>query len=397
MTLHLIALALAGLLTSAAGSSSWPGLWGPARNASVSDAPPAPAGVDVVWRRAAGSGYSEIAVHDGLAITMEARGDSDIVVAFDAATGRERWNVRVGAAYKGHDGSDDGPIATPAVSGGDVFVLGPFGQLLAIDIATAHVRWRHDLTMEFGALGPVYGFAPSPLVEGNLVIVPTTGPASRGLLAFDKQSGALAWSRAVARKPSYASAIAATLGGVRQVIAVAGDAVYAVSPGDGRLLWRAASTNGDAEVANPPIVLPGDRVLISDWDQSILIAVTARDGAFSTREVWRSPRLRAYNGPAVYRDGYLYAFVGPQLICMDADTGDVKWRERTGPGTLMGLGPNLVVLAGDLHIVRAIPDRYEVLHRTPVFTTGRTITGPSYADGRLFVRNLKEMVALQLK
>ncbi|MDQ3170125.1 MAG: PQQ-binding-like beta-propeller repeat protein [Acidobacteriota bacterium] len=394
---HLLTIVLFGLIAPAADTTSWPGLWGPSRNASVADAPAAPTGADVLWRHANEGGYSEIAVHDGFAVTMEQRAGDDFVVALDAATGRERWRVRVGAGYKGHDGSDNGPIATPAISGADVFALGPFGQLMAIDLKTGKERWRHDLAKAYGATAPLYGFAPSPLVEGRHVIVPTSGASSKGLLAFDRATGTLAWSTSVATKPSYSSAIAATLGGVRQVIAVSGDAVYAVSPADGKVLWRAASTNGDEEVANPPIVLPGDRVLISDWAQSVLIGVTRRNGAFTTSEIWRSPRLRANNGPTVYRDGHLYGFVGPQLICMDANTGDVKWRERTGPGTLIALGNNLLVLAGDLHIVRAVPERYELVHKMPVFASGRTITGPSYAGGRLYVRNQKEVVALRLK
>lgn len=381
-------------------ATSWPGLWGPSRNGVVAAA--TPTGIDVLWRRASGSGYSEIAVHGGLAITMEARGANDIVVALDAATGRERWNVPVGPTYRGHSGSDDGPIATPTIAGGDVFALGPFGHLLAIDMSTAHVRWRHDLRADFGARAAAYGFAASPLVEGDLVIVPTWGASSKGLLAFDRESGRLVWSRSVAVEASYASAVAATIGGVRQVIAVAGDAVYAVNPSDGALLWRARGPRtGDAEVANSAIVLPGDRVLVSDWDTSVLIGVTRTNGTFATNELWRSTRLRSSNGPTVYRDGFLYGFVGPQLICVDAATGDVRWRERTGAGTLIALGDSLVVLidgTGQLLVVRPSPARFETLHTANVLADGvRAVTGPSYADGRLYVRNLREIVALQLR
>ena len=394
---HLLTIVLLGFLAPAADTTSWPGLWGPSRNASVADAPAAPTGADVLWRHANEGGYSEIAVHGGYAVTMEQRAGDDFVVALDAATGRERWRVRVGAGYVGHDGSDNGPIATPTISGADVFALGPFGQLMAIDLKTGTERWRQDLAKAHGATAPIYGFAPSPLVEGRLVVIPTSGAASKGLLAFDRATGKLVWSTLVAKKPSYSSPVAATLGGVRQIIAVSGDAAYAVSPSDGKLLWRAASTNGEPEVTNPPIVLPGDRVLVGDFEQSVMIGVTRSNGAFTTREIWRSQRLRANNGPILYRDGHLYGFVGPQLICVNADTGDVKWRERTGPGTLIALGNNLMVLAGDLHIVRARPDRYELVHKMPIFTSGRTITGPSYAGGRLYARNQKEVVALRLK
>lgn len=90
--------------------------------------------------------------------------------------------------------------------------------------------------------------------------------------------------------------------------------------------------------------------------------VTRSGEAVAATEVWRSPRVRAYNGPAIYRDGLLYTFTGPRLLCVDAATGDVKWQERIGAGTLMGMGANLAVLgqtSGELRIVRASPAGYE--------------------------------------
>jgi glucose dehydrogenase len=52
----------------------------------------------------------------------------------------------VGPAYRGHGGSDDGPISTPALEGNDLFALGPHGHLIAVDATTGTERWRHDLT-----------------------------------------------------------------------------------------------------------------------------------------------------------------------------------------------------------------------------------------------------------
>ena len=112
-----VLLPLLMLLTSAnlAAGQDWPGLWGPARNATTAGRPIRD--TEVMWRRPVAGGYSEIAVHDGRAVTMEMRDGDDFIVALDAATGREQWSVRVGPTYKGHGGSDDGPISTPAVAG----------------------------------------------------------------------------------------------------------------------------------------------------------------------------------------------------------------------------------------------------------------------------------------
>ena len=123
-----------------------------------------------------------------------------------------------------------------------------------------------------------------------------------------------------------------------------------------------------------------------------------KDGkALRATEMWRSPKLRAYNGPTLYRDGLLFAFVGPWLVCADASTADIKWREKVGEGTLVAVGSHLLALgqtSGDLRVVRISPDRYEEVLRTRVLTPDVvSVTGPSVANGRVFIRNLREMAS----
>ncbi len=286
------------------------------------------------------------------------------------------------------------------MEGNDLFALGPHGHLIAVDVATGKERWRHDLVNAFGAAAPTWGFAASPLIQDRLVIVPTGGANSKGLLAFDRTTGRLAWNAAVAKATAYASAVSATIGGMRQIIAVASDRVFAVAPADGRVLWSAPGPGGNIEVANSALALPGDRLLLSNWEESVMIAISGRDGAFATREIWRSPRLRAANGPTIYRDGFLYGFAGALLICMNAETADVLWRERTGAGTVIAVGDQLVILgqdSGEMQIATVSREGFALRHRTRVLAAGtRAVTGPSFADGRLYVRNLKEILALRV-
>ena len=378
--------------------AEWPGLWGPARNGVVSGRLSPSGSGEVLWRRPVDGGYSEVVVAGGRAFTMELHAGVDYVVGLDAATGREHWRLRVGPTYRGHGGSDDGPISTPAVEGNDLFALGPHGHLVAVDVASGRERWRHDLPDAFAATPPTWGFAASPLIDGRLVIVPTGGPKSRGLLAFDRISGRLVWEASVATATAYASAVSATIGGERQIIAVASDRVFAVAPADGRVLWSAPGPGGHIEVSNSVLALPGDRLLLSNWEESMLIGVSRTNGVYSTRQIWRTPRLHRSNGPTIYRDGSLYGFAGAILICMDAQTTEVRWRERTGAGTLIGLGTDIVLLgqdSGELQIATVSPDGFTMRHRTRPLATGtRAVTGPSFAGGRLYLRNVKEIVAL---
>ena len=102
-----------------------------------------------------------------------------------------------------------------------------------------------------------------------------------------------------------------------------------------------------------------------------------------------------------HRNGFLYGFAGNILVCIDLATQQIRWRERTGAGTVIGVGDDVVFLgqeSGELQIAGVSPDAFTSRHRARVMADGvRAVTGPSFADGRLYVRNLKEIVALRVK
>jgi outer membrane protein assembly factor BamB len=404
----LFAIALIGALPgqsvepqSSSASASWPGLWGPARNGAAAAGVQTPTRLRQLWRHPAAGGYSEVASDGKRAYTMELKDGVDYVVAFDAQSGREQWRARVAETYKGHDGSHDGPISTPALAGSDLYALGPNGHFVALDAATGKERWRHDLVKAFGVAGPAYGFGSSPLVDGNLVILQTGGEKSGGLMAFDRATGKQAWHASHAKTPAYASAVLATIAGTRQIIAGGGDNTFAVSPADGGLLWSFKGPSAGEELSNSPMVLPDDRVLLSFWGELVALKVAKQGETLTATQLWRSPRIRNVMGPTIHKDGFLYGFASGMLVCLDASNGEAKWRQRTYEGSLVGLGDHMLLLgrgSGELHVIRASPDGYSEVMKTPVFTPGATsITGPSVAGNKIFLRNVEEIVAFQIE
>ena len=396
-----MSLTAAGVPEANSDPQLWPGLWGPSRNGMAARDARTPRKFRELWRHKSAGGYSEVASDGTRAYTLEMKDGQDFAVAFDAASGREVWRTRIAETYRGHDGSHDGPISTPAVVNGDLVAFGPHGHLVVMDAATGKEKWRQDLAKSLGATSPAYGFGSSPLVDGNLVVIYGGGEKAGGLFAFDRATGKQVWHAAHSKSPGYASAVSATLAGVRQIVAGAGDRIFAVSPSDGRLLWSVAGPSAGEELSNSPMVLPDDRVLLSYWGEAVMLKVS-RDGEnLTATQLWRSPRIRNTNGPAIYRDGHLYGFGGPILVCVDAATGDVKWRQRTYEGSLVGVGDHLLLLgrgSGELTVVRASPEGYAEIAKHPVFTPGSTsITGPSVAGTRVFLRNVEEIVALQIE
>src|SRR5687768_1655484 len=92
------ALVVAGILVYAAAGIAqgrgWTQFGGPSRNFTI-DAPPLSAwpaaGPKELWRRAIGEGYSPVAVDGGRLYTMMQRGEEEVVLSLDAATGETRW------------------------------------------------------------------------------------------------------------------------------------------------------------------------------------------------------------------------------------------------------------------------------------------------------------------
>jgi outer membrane protein assembly factor BamB len=383
-------------------SEDWPRLWGPSGNARFDGAGHVAQAATLkareLWRRPIGSGFSGLSVVGGRGYTAESDGKEDHAVAFDAATGRELWRIALGPTYRGHDGSRDGPISTPSVAGNRVFVLSAHGLLVALDAASGKKIWQRDVKTEDEAAEPNWGFATSPLVVGDRVILQAGGD-KRPLLALDAATGRLLWSQAHGKGATYASPLVGTLGGVEQVVVLGNEALYAVRPEDGSVLWSITS-GGRGEAGRSPLLLSDDRVLVPSWEEVRLVKVTAKDGAFSAAEVWRSPRLKSSWSPTVFHRGHLFGLNAGYLMCLDPDSGDARWREKVYPGSLILVDGQLVILgeqSGDMRIAEASPEGYREKLRVPVFNAGATsMTGPTFAGGRLFLRNVEEIVALEV-
>ncbi len=401
MAVGVVLAAASGYSHDRGGSTDWSGLWGSARDGvtamrlALGETPSA----RVVWRRPIGSGFSGISAAAGRGFTGESDGTDDYVAAFDLATGRETWRARLGPTYRGHDGSKDGPISTPTLDEGRVFIVGPKGGLLAFDAATGRVLWRHDLRVDFGAPEPTYGFGVSPLVAGDRLIV-AAGGATHNLAAFDKVSGKLRWAVNHSKATGYASPVLATLAGRSQIVVHAGDAVYGASPEDGALLWT-HPLGPPVEADRPPLALPGDRVLLQRWEESRLLQIERGAGGLTVREVWKSPRLRSSYSPTILHEGHLYAMGGPNLLCVDPANGNIVWREKVYPGALIMVDGHLLHLgeqSGELRVASASPSGYRQRLKTPVFNAGATSsTTPSFALGFVLMRNVEEIVALELR
>jgi enterochelin esterase-like enzyme/outer membrane protein assembly factor BamB len=356
-------------------------------------------GLERVWSRPLGSAYSGIVMADGRLVTTFSDGESDYLVALDPPTGAEQWRYRISDTYKGHDGSDDGPLATPTLDGGVVYGLGAWGRLFAVSLEDGKERWRRDLVADFGAVKPHYGFTTTPTVIGDLLVVETGGDDGRSISAFDRWTGELRWS--TGDDPvRYQSPMAFDLGGEASLVAVTDRSLIGLAPTTGEVLWKHQHTEGDARGfgSAQPVPVGEGGILLTDNPESALFQVRKNAEGYTVEEVWRTRALRGSFAIPVPYEGYLYGFSGNFLTCVDAATGKPVWKSRPpGQGNLVLVDGHLVILTrdGEIVIAEATPEEYSEVSRVQALDRGY-YTRPSFADGTIYVRNLVDISAISV-
>jgi outer membrane protein assembly factor BamB len=351
----------------------------------------------LLWRQPVGLGWSAFAIAGGRAITQEQRAGEEVVAAYDLASGRPLWvhadRLRFDSVIAG-----DGPRAVPTIDGGRVFTVGSTGLLNALDAETGRKLWSHDIVKENGAIVPDFGKVTAPLVVGERVVVSAGGPGGRSLVAYEKDTGELAWAAGEDRS-GYGSPALLTLLGRPQLVSFNAGSVTAHEPASGRVLWTHAWPPAQPNVA-PPLPVAPDRVLLSAGYGvgSKLFEIAPAGDAYQARVLWESPRLKAKFVNMVLLDGFVYGLDDGILACLDPATGERKWKAgRYGHGQMILVERTLLVQTeeGELVLVEPNPEGLKELARFDALSA-KTWNPPALAAPYLLVRNDKEAACYEL-
>lgn len=406
----LLLITLLGSLSIKA--SDWPQWRGPERAShSSTKLDSLPKQLKVVWKNPVGPGFSAPIVANNKLIYLDEQGGQEVAHCLDAKTGRELWNTD----YARSEGDEwgTGPRSTPFIDGDRVYVQSMNGEFRCLNFADGKVRWGFsfkDYGIQFStksAEGTAArrGNSGSGIVEGNYVYVPV-GAKGASVVCFDKLTGKEIW-KSGNDEAAYSSFVVGTLASRKQLVAFTAEALTGLDLKTGEALWRVPFRTGAKRHAATPI-LDGDTVTVNSQTIGVVRVKVEKTGdTFTGTQQWVNKPLTINLATPVLVDGHLYSY-GPirtkDFVCVNAATGETKWRQdgfglgkdQTDYSSTIAVGKNVLTLTydGQLILIAGNPEKYTELGRAQV--CGKTWSYPALADGKLFVRDGRELQCLDL-
>ena len=401
------------LICSLANAAEWPQFGGPNRNFMVdakglADSWPA-SGPKKLWSRPLGEGYSAVAVDGGALYTMYRRGDDEVVIAMDAATGKTRWEYAYNAAFIQGLAMENGagPHSTPLIVGDRVYTIGILAVLHCFDKNSGKILWKRDLYSEYPmATRMGRGYSGSPILYKNTIIL-TLGGKGHAVVALKPEDGSLAWAaNDYANAPS--SPVLINVQGKDQLVTFLDDGdgsqkegiIAGLDPNNGKLLWtHPHKTSWDLNIALPVWGDDGILLISSAYGTgSRAIQVTPS----GVKELWANNRMKVHHSTMVRIGDYVYGSSGDfgpaPMMATNVKTGEMKWQERAfAKANFVYADGKFIVVDEDgvVALAKFTPEGATVLSKASLLEHNAW-TAPSLAGTKLYVRDRKSIVALEV-
>ena len=386
------------------------GQWrGPNRDGFVVAATPWPDGLDAArleqrWRSDLAPSYSGPVIAGTAVIVTETRDKkTEHVRALDRVTGREIWQASWEGAMKVpfFAASNGSWIrSTPCVDGDRVYVAGMRDLLVCLDVATGREIWRKDFMEELKSPLPAFGFVSSPLVRGDHVFV----QAAAGFVKIDKRTGKVVWrvldDGGGMMGSAFSSPCPVVLGGVPQILVQTRDDLAGVDPDAGRVLWKTKVEAFRGMNIVTPTVHDGRVFTTSYGGGSWLFAVDPARADKPVEQVWRN-KIQGYMSTPIVIGSHAYVHLRNQrFACLDLTSGKEAWVTKPFGRywSLVAQGDRILALdeTGDLRLIRATPEKYDLLGEAKV-AKAESWAHLAVEGDEVYVRDLEGLTAYRWK
>ena len=378
------------------------------------------------WSIPIGPGYSGPTVAEGRVYVMDRAATDDgstqneRILCVSAKNGEKIWEHLYAAPYK--IGYTAGPRASVTIDRGEAFAVGAMGHFFALNAATGHVLWQHDLKAEYNIEMPIWGIAASPLMFNDLVIQQVAGSDGACMVAFDRKSGREVW-KALSERAAYSSPILLKQAGRDVLVCWTGDSLSGLDPSTGKVFWSEAMQPSRMPIGIASPSVDKDLIYVSSfYDGSLMVRMLP--DRLAIKKVWRlvgpdekkTESLHSMIGTPLVSDGYVYGVDSyGQLRCLNAETGERIWESQEAVPKARWATIHMVRHEdkvwmfnerGELLITKLSPKGVEILDRVHVIEPtkkqlndrgGVVWTHPAFAEQSIFVRNDERLVRASLK
>jgi outer membrane protein assembly factor BamB len=367
-----------------------------------------------LWEEPLGDGYSALLCDvDTVYATYSIRDKNDplkgdeFVVAFDAKTGKRRWEHKYDAPRPKELNNDfgPGPHSTPLIIGDKIFTVSCTAKFLCLDTKTGSEIWSKDLKKEHKAVLQMHGYGSSPVAYKGNILLPISKEKGSAIMAFKQSDGSVAW-KGGDFDPGYATLLPITALGVEQLIAFSTKAVLGLDAADGKTLWSVDHpTQWGANITTPVWCEKSDQIFISSayGMGSRGVRLEKAGSQIAAKEAWFNPKMKIQHADAICLDDWIYGSsgdFGPAfLAAVNVKTGEFGWRQRgIAKANVVHADGKLIVLDEDgaLYLVKADPAKYRLLGKVKDVCKKTAWTVPTLVGRTLYLRDREKIKALDL-
>jgi outer membrane protein assembly factor BamB len=372
-------------------------------------------GLKQVWKQPIGGGYSGICVADGKVFTMDLEkpivgknnpkeknqnpqpDGTERVLCLDAKTGKPLWSHKYEVRYGGLGGYNNGPRAMPTFHEGKLYTLGAVGHLFCFDANSGKILWSKDMVKDFKAQIPEWGFAASPVIDEDRVLIHSGAEPKGCLIAFDHNTGKEIW-RCISDPTGYCTPMINHAKSGKQVVLWTPEHIHGIEAKSGKPLWKVPyKVTYGVSIATP--IFHEEMVFVTGyWEGAKAIRLGQKP---TDHEVaWTDTRnLRGLMAQPLYRDGFLYCLDKQNgLTCVEYKSGKKIWTDdnkmtpkgRNPHASFVWINDEDRILSlnseGELILAKLNPDGYHEQSRTNILSK-RTWSHPGFSDSFIYVRS----------
>ena len=388
-----MALPARNVLAAGQGDGQWWRWRGPDGNNHANSAARGPRQIDparAAWSiKIPGRGHSTpVVTNDAIYLTTADKSKGTQSALAVSRTGRALWMTKIhqgGLPAENHPKNTEAS-STVAFDGEAVFAA--FYNSNAIRLTRLAPNGKIQWQKEVGGYHPrqyKYGYAASPLLYENLVILPGDFDGPAFLAALDKQTGETVWKIRRPGKLSFSSPIVATVAGREQLLLSGAEMVASYDPKTGNLLWKVDGATTMATCGT--MVWDDNRVYASGGYPEAETVCIAGDG--SGRVLW-SNNTKCYEQSMLCVGDYIYAVADNAVAyCWRSADGNTMWRER-----LRGKFSSSPLLVGDtIHVFNESGERFSFAASPDAFQSrgsgqvaDEVFASPVVVDDTMFLR-----------